>query len=69
MVITESIVKKYFGDENAIGKIITLDHGKEYIIDAVIQNLPANSDFQFEIFISKILKQLKNKFLLRLSRF
>ena len=45
ILITESIAKKYFGDENPMGKTIILDHEHELAVTAIIQDLPANTHF------------------------
>lgn len=51
MVLTQNIANKYFGDSDPMGKIITLDNQKEFMVSGVIQNIPDNSDLQFDIFI------------------
>ncbi len=45
MVITESTAFKYFGDENPIGRTITLDHKNDLTVTAVIHDLPPNTHF------------------------
>ncbi len=45
MVITESAANKYFGDDNPIGRTITLDHQHDLTVTAVIRDLPANTHF------------------------
>ena len=61
VVLTESIAQKYFGDEPALGKIITIgeektDFRKKYDnvfeVTGVIKNPPRNSHFQFEMLTS-----------------
>lgn len=48
-VITVSIAEKFFGDENPIGKTITLDHTHSFQISAVIEDLPPNTHFNSQI--------------------
>jgi len=48
MVITESMAKKYFGNENPIGKIINSDNRNDYNITAVVEDVPRNSHFHFD---------------------
>jgi len=52
VVITQSTAKKYFGDENAIGKIITLTavNNQPYTVTGVIKDIPADSHFHFDMF-------------------
>ncbi len=51
VVITETAAKKYFGTVHALGKIIEADH-KPFKVTAVIQDVPRNSHFHFDLFFS-----------------
>ncbi|KPL06832.1 hypothetical protein AMJ86_07035, partial [bacterium SM23_57] len=51
IVLTESMAKKYFGDENPIGKIMTAEDAIDLTVTAVIEDLPHNSTFDFESLI------------------
>jgi predicted permease len=48
IVLTEKLSKKYFGDENPLGRTITLENKYPYTVTGVIKNLPNNSSFTFE---------------------
>lgn len=50
VVITEKIARKYFGDSDPIGKSMTLSNRYELMVTGVINEIPSNSEFQFEIF-------------------
>jgi putative ABC transport system permease protein len=52
VVITQSTAKKYFGEENAMGKTITLtaDNNQPYTVTGVIKDIPVNSHFHFDMF-------------------
>src|SRR5690606_36139595 len=53
IVITKATSEKYFGNENAIGKTIGLDSNKNsYTVTGVIENIPSNSHFHFDVFAS-----------------
>ena len=52
MVITEKIARKYFGDENPIGKTIKVSNEYNYLITAVIDEMPSNSHFTFDVFMT-----------------
>ena len=52
MVITEETARKYFGDEDPIGKTIKVGNEYNYLITAVIQEMPDNSHFKFDIFMT-----------------
>lgn len=51
IVISESTAKKYFGDENPIGKILLLDNKHDLMITGVFANVPHNSTLQFDILV------------------
>jgi len=51
IVLTQAFAEKYFGDSDPIGKTVTLDNQKEFMVSGVIQNIPQNSDLQFDIFV------------------
>ena len=51
IVITRTTAKKFFGNENALGKILSFnDNTETYTVTGVIENIPSNSHFHFEIF-------------------
>jgi len=52
VVISNSVAKYFFKNENAIGKIITFDNTREYEVVGVTKDLPANSHWDFEVLIS-----------------
>ncbi len=43
IVITEKIAKKYFDEENPIGKTLTVDNKNDFTITGVINDFPSNS--------------------------
>ena len=56
IVISESMARKYFGDEHAIGKTLEVD-GKPGTISGIIRDIPPNSHIQFDYVLStEILK-------------
>jgi putative ABC transport system permease protein len=52
MVITEKTAKKYFGDENPIGKNVKVGNEYNYLITSVIEEMPDNSHFKFDVFMT-----------------
>ncbi|MDR3693666.1 ABC transporter permease [Mucilaginibacter sp.] len=48
IIITESTAKKYFGDKEAVGKVLRLDT-VNYQVQAVVKDNPANSSFQYNL--------------------
>ncbi len=47
MVITENMARKYFGQDEALGKVIKI-HGKGFEVKGVIKNIPENSHIRFD---------------------
>lgn len=52
MVMTESLARKYFGEENPIGKTLTTLEGELFEITGVIKDLPGNVHMKFDGLIS-----------------
>ncbi len=52
IAITTSLATKYFGDENPIGKNITLSPDKTYQIVGLVHDLPVNSTHKFSMLLS-----------------
>lgn len=53
-ILTERLAKKYFGEENPIGQVITYDNFLPFTITGVLQDLPPNTDIKPEIFVSYV---------------
>ena len=54
VVITESMAKKYFGDENPMGKLLNADRRRDYEVTGVIEDVPHNSHFHYDFLASLI---------------
>lgn len=52
MVITESAAKKYFGDEDPMGKTLTYEGQGEMKVTGVAKDVPDNSHFHFNMLAS-----------------
>src|ERR1700733_2266154 len=51
-VLTTSAAKKYFGNEDPIGKIISVNKKDNYKITAIIPDPPANTHLKFSVLLS-----------------
>ena len=60
IVISEKIAYKYFGNENPMGKVFTLNNEHNYTITGVMEDMPQNSHFRYEIIAT--LADAKNVF-------
>jgi len=52
-VLAETVAKKYFKDESALGKVLDVD-GESYEVTGVIKDVPVNSHLFFDIMLSQI---------------
>lgn len=55
MIITAEVAERYFGDQNPVGNEIVVHGGRlsgTFSISAVLEQLPANSHFQFDFLMS-----------------
>lgn len=51
-IITEKIAKKYFGNENPMGKEFFLDNKIAFTVTGILRDLPKNTDIKTEIYVS-----------------
>lgn len=53
VAISQRAAKRYFGNENPLGKVLVVDNSEQYTVTAVYKNIPANSclksDFLFSL--------------------
>jgi len=57
VVITRRAAEKFFGHQNVINKTISIqlnDSFEDFVVKAVIENVPTNSSLQFDILISDL---------------
>ena len=52
MVLTKASADKYFGDENPIGKVLTLDNKIDVVVTGVTENVPKNSSIRYDFLVS-----------------
>lgn len=51
IVLTESVAKKFFGEQSPIGKSIIIEAELEFEVKAVVEDLPQNTNFRFTAFL------------------
>jgi putative ABC transport system permease protein len=51
-VITESSARKYFGNENPVGKVLHRNKSESFKITAVMADMPANTHLKFDLLFS-----------------
>jgi len=52
LVITQSMARKYFGEEDPLGKSILVNNARTYEVAAVMEDVPSNSHFSFSFLTS-----------------
>ncbi|MGB4843743.1 MAG: ABC transporter permease, partial [Ferruginibacter sp.] len=48
ILISETLAKKYFGNEDPVGKMITVENSTPYRVEGVLKDLPDNSTIKFD---------------------
>jgi putative ABC transport system permease protein len=51
-VITSAIAKKYFGNEDPMGKVIRLNDEADFKVTAVVADMPVNTHLKFSVLLS-----------------
>ncbi len=52
VAVSQRAAKKYFGNENPLGKLLTINNTEEYTVKGVYYNIPANSHLQTDFLFS-----------------
>lgn len=53
-VLSSSTARKYFGENNPIGRIITLGESESFTVTGVFEDLPSNSHLRFDLVLSTL---------------
>ncbi len=51
IVLTEEMAEKYFGREEPMGKILTVNENQDFKVRGILKNIPQNSHFHFDFFV------------------
>ena len=51
IVISQKLAKKYFGDEDPVGKTVKIANKQDMRVTGVLKNIPNNSSFQFDFLL------------------
>lgn len=52
LVLTEDAAQKYFGNEDPMGRRLLVDNQYDAMVTGIVENLPANASFDFEVLLS-----------------
>jgi putative ABC transport system permease protein len=59
VVLTRQLAKKIFGNEEAVGKVIKVENDENYKVTGVLDDLPNNTQFNFEYLMSYEYRSMK----------
>jgi putative ABC transport system permease protein len=63
LILSRNTAQKYFGDEDPVGKTLRLNDRSDYMVTGVFEEIPGNSHFHFDVFVSMTsLDESKAKF-------
>lgn len=51
-LISQSTARRYFGEEDPLGKILTVDGKSDYVVEGIFADTPPNSHLKFDIALS-----------------
>lgn len=61
ILLTESMARKYFGEEDAMGKYLTFQGNMNLLVTGILEDVPPNTHFQFDFLVSfETLKEFYN---------
>lgn len=52
VLLTESMARKYFGDQSAVGQTVNVNNRQEFKVTGILEDLPSNSMIQFDFLAS-----------------
>ena len=52
LILSQETAKKFFGPEDPVGKILTVDNSQDYEVTGVFEDIPNNSHFHFDVIAS-----------------
>jgi len=52
IIITEDMAKKYFGEEDPLGKVLSINNQWDFTVKGIVKNVPQNSHFTFNMLCS-----------------
>ena len=61
LLITEKLAKKYFGTDDAMGKVLSINNRIEFTVTGVLRDVPHNSYLQFDILIPYVVMEKQGR--------
>jgi putative ABC transport system permease protein len=52
VILTEAAAQRYFGNEDALGKVLRIENAQDLVVTAVMPNPPTNAHFRFDFLVS-----------------
>ncbi|UCC80450.1 MAG: ABC transporter permease [Candidatus Zixiibacteriota bacterium] len=60
-VITRDMAKRYFGEDDPLGKTMRLNNERDFTVTGVVENVPANSHIKFDMLCSFETRYTENR--------
>ncbi len=54
IVLTETVAEKVFGQDEALGEVVRLDDGNDYLVTGIMADVPDNSHITFDLLLSAV---------------
>jgi len=61
VILTEETAKKYFGDTDPLGKALRFNNRNDFTVTGVVENVPTNSHFSFDMLCSLETRYAQNR--------
>jgi len=61
LLITEKLAEKYFGTDDAMGKVLSINNQHQFTVTGVLRDVPHNSTLQFDILIPYVVMEKQGR--------
>ena len=52
LVMSRTTARKYFGDSDPVGKVVTFNNQADFMVTGVYEDIPSNSHFHFDVMVA-----------------
>ncbi len=62
MVLTQSTARKYFGSQDPMGKILTLENKTDFMVTGIVEDIPENTHLKFDMISSFSINEQEDRY-------